>query len=246
MSRWRASGIHFLISLFVAIAAAAIVILVMYPHPYTASTGVGRILVILVSVDVTLGPLITLIIFKYGKPGLKFDLSVIGILQVAALIYGLTIISQARPVFITFVKDRFELVQANAIEDEAFVEASPPFNSKPWTGPMLVGTRMPEDADAQDKILMSALGGGPDIHAMPMFYVPYESQKSQVLARAKPLTDLRGRTEDADNVVTNWLEGEQKNAKDFAYYPFKARAGFHTLIINQDAEPVGILKIDPW
>ena len=74
----------------------------------------------------------------------------------------------------------------------------------------------------------------------------YESQKGQVLARAKPLTDLRDRTEDADNVVANWLEGEQKNAKDFAYYPFKARAGFHTLIINQDAEPVAILKIDPW
>ena len=38
-----------------------------------------------VSVDVTLGPLITLIIFKPGKKGLLFDLVVIGMMQSAAL-----------------------------------------------------------------------------------------------------------------------------------------------------------------
>ena len=34
------------------------------------------------------GPLLTLIVFRAGKPGMKFDLAVIGLVQVAALAYG--------------------------------------------------------------------------------------------------------------------------------------------------------------
>jgi hypothetical protein len=52
MSRWKASGIHF------------------------EAAGGDRLIFILAAVDVTLGPLITLIIFKAGKKGLKFDLAV--------------------------------------------------------------------------------------------------------------------------------------------------------------------------
>lgn len=246
MSRWKASGIHFLISLFIAIAAVATVILVMYPPPYTGSSGAGKLLAILIGVDVTLGPLITLVIFKHNKPGLKFDLSVIAILQVAALSYGLYMISQARPVFLAFVQDRFVLIQANGIEDAAIGRASAPFDHKPWTGPMLVGTEMSGDAGAQNDVLMSALAGGPDIDSMPEYYVAYESQKEVVLASAKPLKELRSWSEDADAIVSSWLERKRQNADDLVYYPLKARVSFHTLILDQEAEPVAILPIDPW
>ncbi len=246
MSRWKASGIHFLISLFIAIAAIAIVILVMYPPPYTGSAGAGRLLVILISVDVTLGPLITLIIFKQGKPGLKFDLSVIAMLQVAALGYGLIIIGQARPVFLAFVEDRFALVHANAIKDDAIAQASAPYNRKSWTGPVLVGTQLSGDIDAHNDVLMSAMEGGPDIDSMPQYYVPYEQQKEKVLAQAKPLKDLRSWSENADTLVATWLERKQTSAEDFLYLPLQVRTGFHTLVLNQNVEPIDVLPVDPW
>ena len=55
MTRWKASGLHFLLSLFIAVVAVIVVILVMCPPSYTGSTGAGKLLVALIGVDVTLG-----------------------------------------------------------------------------------------------------------------------------------------------------------------------------------------------
>lgn len=84
MTRWKASELHFLLSLFIAVVAVIVAILVMY-HPH---------------IPVVLGPLITLVIFKQGKPGLKFDLRVIAVLQIVALSYGLYMIDQHRPMLV--------------------------------------------------------------------------------------------------------------------------------------------------
>lgn len=60
--------------------------------------------------------LLTLIVFKSGKPSLKFDLSCIVLMQLAALIYGGTIIYQQRPEFVVFGTDRFTTVTAADVE----------------------------------------------------------------------------------------------------------------------------------
>jgi hypothetical protein len=67
-----------------------------------------------------------------------------------------------------------------------------------------------------------------------------------VLARAKPLKELSGWNDNADELVVNWLARKLKVADDFVYYPLQARGGFHALILNKNAEPMGILPIDPW
>jgi hypothetical protein len=210
--------------LFIAVVAVIVVILVMYPPPYTGSTGAGKLLVTLIGVDVTLGPLITLVIFKQGKPGLKFDLSVIAVLQIVALSYGLYMIGQHRPVFLAFVKDRFVLVPASGIEDAAIAQASAPFNRKPWTSLMLVGTQLSGDVDERNEVLMSALPGGPDIGSMPQYYAPYEGQKAMVLARAKPLKELSSGNDNADELVVNWLAWKLKAADDLSTIRFRREA----------------------
>jgi hypothetical protein len=65
---------------------------VWYPPPYFEVDGGWRILRILAGVDVVVGPLLTLILFKPGKPGLKFDMTCIALMQIGALVYGGTII----------------------------------------------------------------------------------------------------------------------------------------------------------
>jgi hypothetical protein len=77
--------------------------------------GMG-LLKILVGVDVTIGPLLTLIIFDTRKKSLRFDLSVIAFLQIVALAYGVYIMFEARPVYTAFVKDRFEVVPADQLD----------------------------------------------------------------------------------------------------------------------------------
>ena len=86
MTRWKASGIHLVISIAIAVAAVAAMLGVMYPWEYFQASGGFKLLTILLSVDVVIGPLLTLLVFKSGKPSLKFDLTVIALLQLAALI----------------------------------------------------------------------------------------------------------------------------------------------------------------
>lgn len=89
MSRWKASFYHFLISLVVMGIVASLVCWRWYPPGLFGMAKAGVLLAVLASVDLVLGPLLTAIVFRAGKPGLKFDLAVIALVQVAALFYGL-------------------------------------------------------------------------------------------------------------------------------------------------------------
>ena len=113
------------LSALIAATVVTIMLLVWYPPPYFDAMGGQGLLKILVGVDVTLGPLLTLIIFDPRKKSLRFDLSVIAALQIAALAYGVWVMFEARPVYTAFAMDRFDIVSANQL-DPSDLDAGPP------------------------------------------------------------------------------------------------------------------------
>src|SRR5688572_18497634 len=163
MTRWNAAGIHLGISALIAAIVLAVIYLVWYPAPYFKAMGGDQLLLLLIGVDVVIGPLITLIVYKAGKKGLTFDLAVIAFLQTAALVYGVSIAAQARPVYSVFVVDRFETVAANAVDpaEQAKVKR-PEFQSPSWTGPHRVGVVKPADAEEANRVLF-AIAEGKDL-----------------------------------------------------------------------------------
>src|SRR4029078_12975478 len=110
MSRWKAAGIHLSISLLIGLIVGALLFGVWYPPPYFHAAGADQLVLLLVSVDIVLGPLLTLVVFKSGKWGLKFDLTLIAVMQTIALVYGLSVVLRSRPVFLVAAVDRFVLV----------------------------------------------------------------------------------------------------------------------------------------
>ncbi|HET9579166.1 MAG TPA: hypothetical protein VFP44_15145, partial [Usitatibacter sp.] len=141
-ARWRAGATHLALSLLVATVAFALAFEVWYPGALFAQAGGLQLSAVVAGVDVTLGPLLTTIVFKPGKKGLRFDLTVIGVLQAVALAYGLSVIFEARPAYIAFVKDRFELVRASEIPDKELA-AGGAYARLPLAGPQYVGVKMP-------------------------------------------------------------------------------------------------------
>src|SRR6185503_6935605 len=132
MSRWQAAGIHLGIRALIAAVVLVVIYLVWYPSPYFKAMGGDQLVLLVVGVDVVIGPLITLIIYQAGKKGLKFDLSVIALLQSAALVYGVMIAAEARPVYTVFVVDRFETVSANGFDPAELAKVErPEFKSMP-------------------------------------------------------------------------------------------------------------------
>ena len=65
MSRWRAFAIHLLISVLIAGSVAAVLFLVGI-HLLLGFAGAG-LLFLMAGIDIVVGPLLTLIVFKAGK-----------------------------------------------------------------------------------------------------------------------------------------------------------------------------------
>src|SRR5262249_6319528 len=73
LTRWHAAGLHFLICVAIATAVVLLMLELWYPRPLFEAAGGNDLLFIIVGVDVILGPLLTLVVFKAGKWGMKFD-----------------------------------------------------------------------------------------------------------------------------------------------------------------------------
>lgn len=237
--------------LFISITLAAFVLLfvrqVLYPGPFYEAAGGQDLFLLIVSVDVVLGPLITFIVFKPGKPGLRFDLAVIATLQLAALAYGLHTIADARPVWVTFVKDRFELVRAIDIEPADLKAARPPFDRLSWTGPGYAGARIPSDTKERMKHMDLAILGGKDIHMFPRLYVPYEQVAGEAVRAAQPLTKLRALNPGRDDEIERLVRGTGRPADALVFLPM--RAGKHDLSVLLDREsgqPLALSLLRPW
>lgn len=204
-SRWQAAGTHFLICVAIATVVIGVMLGVWYPGPLFEAAGGTGMLYILVGVDVILGPLLTLIVFKSGKRGMKFDLTVIGLVQIAALAYGVHIVFLARPAFIVFVKDRFELVIAAEQDPEQLALAKyPEFREPGWTGPKLVAADMPTDPKERDNLINAALAGL-DLQNFPRYYVPYAERTKEVLGASATIERLRTAEPASAKVVDAYL-----------------------------------------
>jgi hypothetical protein len=247
MNRFRASGTHFLISLSVAGLVYLAVRYLWYPGPLFEMAGGMELLLVIVCVDVTLGPFITLIVFKPGKWGLKFDLTVIAVLQVAALLYGLEAIADSRPTFVTFVKDRFELVRAGELEEADLAKGPPGFNSLSWFGYRLAGARIPKDPNEQWKLLDSAILGGKDIQYFPRFYVPYPEVAAEAARKAAPIDKLRVLNPAGGDEIDAAVRRGGGKEGELGFLPLRAGKRDLTVVVRRGSgEVVALLPLRPW
>ncbi len=182
MSPWkerlRAAGIHLLISLAIAALAAALVFGLWYPQPYPELSGGRELFLLVVSVDVVMGPLITLAIFNRKKPWkeLRRDLAIVGLLQLAALGYGLWTVAVARPVHLVFEYNRFRVVHAIEVPEELIAQAPPGITPLPFTGPDVLSLRPFKDSKEQFDSTMAAVAGV-SLSARPDLWQPYATAR---------------------------------------------------------------------
>jgi hypothetical protein len=235
---------------FSALIAITIVVLMLalwYPGPYFTAMGGQTLVVVLVGVDVVLGPLITLIIFDTKKKSLKFDLGAIAALQVAALAYGCYVMFEARPVYNAFIVDRFDLIAANQLDRETLEKGPPQFRSLPLTGPKVIAVRRVDDPKRQMDITMNALSGGRDLSEIPEFYVPYSDYALQAGARARPLAELEKKQPSQVEAIRKFVRDSGRKAEEIGFLPMKARNQDMTVVVEiATGAIVGFLPVEPW
>lgn len=247
VSTWRAATVHFGISVGLAVAVFIGMVMIWYPAPYFEASGGKTLLLLLIGVDVVLGPLITLIIFNPKKKGLKLDLAVIGLIQIGALAYGANVIFQARPAYTVFVKDSFHIVSANDIEDEYREKATnPQFKSLPLAGPQMVAaTEVTSNPDEKELVEIAKMMGS-GVQSLPQFYRPYRDFAKTVLEQAQSLSSLRSVKPQFAESLQQLLKEQNISIEKVAIVPVHAKTQQLTAIIDKKtAEVLVILQISP-
>lgn len=248
MTRWKASAIHLSISVAIALVTLTLMLALWYAPPFFSSAGGKEVLLIMLGVDVTLGPLITLIIFtpKKTRKALLFDFVVIGILQFSALVYGVNVMFHGRPVFVVFIKDSFDMVLANQLAEVDIRNAKPEYRALPVTGPVYVYSEMPTDIKERNEMVFAAFSGK-DLPFFPKYYQPYTGRESKVASAAKPLAELKKlnptRVTEIDSELQHngWVESE------IGFVPLRSKFEDMAVIVDKrDGKILEMLKMQPW
>lgn len=247
MNRFRAGAIHLAISAAVAAAIFLPIYFVWYPGVLFESAGGRELFLLVACVDVTLGPLITTIVFRQGKRGMKFDLAVIAALQLTALAYGVSVLFESRPVYIVFVKDRFELVRATQVVRENLGK-SPLAETDRLSifGPVLMGSRMPTDADEKFKLSISGLSGS-DVQTYPQYHVPYAEARAQVREKLQPIAVLRKLNPAGGDKIDRLLSRAGAKEDDVGFLPLRAgKVDLSVLVDKNTGDVLGYSSLRPW
>lgn len=109
-NRFQASGLHFLLSLGILIILLGLMAGLWFPGETFLYDGGLQGLKILIPVDLVLGPILTLVVFDGKKKSLKIDLSIIALIQLLALSWGVHQIYSIRSQFIVYYDNTFTSV----------------------------------------------------------------------------------------------------------------------------------------
>ncbi len=243
MTRFRAAAIHFAICAIVGVILLALFWFVWYPSPLFKAVGGDDIFLMLLAIDVILGPLLTLVVFKAEKKSLKFDLAVIGTVQIVALAYGVFTLLSGRPVFIAAVGHKFDLIQASEIGPDQLEGST---ESLPWLGPKIVGVKQATDKTERERMMFSGLAGA-DYGHYPRHHAPVESMREEILKNAKPVAELRKLNASRDADITAWLRDHGQSDDSVVFQGLKARAEDMAVILDANtAKVIGIAPFKPW
>ena len=116
-SRWKAFATHIAVSALLFIFLAGVIYFLWYPGFLFEYDGGLEGIRLIAGVDFLIGPILTLCIYKLGKPGLKFDLVVIALLQIACLSGGMYTVWKTRPVAVVYASGQFRTISYQTYSD---------------------------------------------------------------------------------------------------------------------------------
>lgn len=244
MTRWKAASIHFLISLAVVGTVVLLVLWRWYPPPLFAMAKGGPLLGTLAAVDLVLGPLLTLVVYRAGKRGLKLDLTVIALVQAAALAYGLWTLWQSRPVYVVAIEDRFRMVFANEVDGPSAAKAPARYRRMPAFGPELVAAPLPADPRARLEVMLDEMAGL-GIAMRPDHYRAYPPAKVDALvARGVPVARVAALAPTAER--GHWAAIASRFPRT-VMLPVESSRGSAAAFVDATTGALrGYAGVDPW
>lgn len=227
---------HLVISVVIGLLILSLVLLGWYPVPLATALGIAHILLILLLIDMIIGPILGFFVYKEGKKSLKIDLTVIIVLQLAALIYGLFYIYQGRPVALAFQNNQFELVRNNDVvvgNDTSKVS---------WFKPEFVAVEMGQTPAQKNQYFSEEVQTGVMAAYRPERYIAIDTVEIQLLNEKRSLGEL---------VKYNIQAEIDSVLKDYpaavGWLPLRVMSGLDMVVLIDDkGAVVKVVDLRPW
>lgn len=223
MIRAKAVLTHFLLSTVIFATVFILFILSWYPTPHFSASGGWQGLKIAASVDLVLGPLLTLIIFDLtkGKKKLLIDLTLIAIIQFSALAWGVNAIFQQRPLAIVFWDDSFYAVPAIALKGQQL----PPFiyGQGNATKPVVVYAEKPSTAEGL-RVLAEVISTkfiAP--HHQVALYRPLQPHFDDIKPMQVNINEILMVNAEMKSALNEILYTNNKKTSDYLYFSLKSK-----------------------
>ena len=173
--RFKAFGLHLLASATVLTLILGALYLGWYHWPGWYLANATQVVLVLICVDVVIGPLLTFVIANPSKPRreLARDIGIIAVVQICALGYGSGSLWNGRPLYYALSEDALSVVQAydiNGHEAELARKQNGEFAPHWYSLPRWVWAPWPQDP----KELNEIKSAGEDVIAMPRYFKSWE------------------------------------------------------------------------
>ncbi|MGB6354564.1 MAG: hypothetical protein WBF21_11340 [Steroidobacteraceae bacterium] len=193
--RLKALGLHLSASACVLSLILGALYFGWYYSPGWRLTDVAHVVIVMVGVDVVVGPLLTFIVARASKPRreLARDISMIVFVQLCALTYGSVSLWDGRPLYYAYSETVLQLVQAYDIDAQEAADGrrlNPEFAAHWYSRPRWVWAPLPADNSVSQHIVLSAIKGGDDVISMPRYFKPWNQGLPTLRLRLKKVDDV--------------------------------------------------------
>ena len=227
--------------------AGLLVFKVFYPYPFFQILNGKKLFLILATVNIILGPLLTVLVFNTAKKRsvISRDLIIISIVQIIAFTYGLWVIYIARPVYLVYEVDRFKLITAIDVDKFDLLEAPVEFRRLPLSGIKVIGLRAANNSVEKISSLELELAGK-DLSLQTGWWQSLSDEnRASIRSHGISVTLLKKNHTDNNAEIKKILDIAQLSDEEVIVLPLLTRSiSWSILLDKHDLDIVGYLPID--
>jgi len=243
--------IHLGISLVIFVGLLYFILVEWYPQPLFGTDGGWQGIQIVAFVDIVLGPLLTLVVYKKGKPRLMMDLVIIGIIQITALTSGTIVVYNEHPVAIVIMDNRLNPITAYQVK-EAGIDLSSLKNFSDLHPPTIF-VNLPDDPDELLKLRTKTLGAGKELRLNGELYQKLTQKNKNVLIQDAMSVDIflnnkpSGLKKERElKIYSDFIKENKYKDRALIYFPLYSRYEFGIAVLDRATfEMLDILNIFP-
>lgn len=244
-SKLKAMLFHGLITVMVAVVLSVLVFYYWFPGELSKIMPGTKLFVLILVVEVVLGPCMSLILFSplKSRRELIIDYGLVVVVQLFALVYGVVSVVNSRPAYVVFVKDRFEVVAAVEVAKNDLSESSDKkLQGLSWGGPEYICVKSVVDSKERERLLFEEYAQGRDVQHLPRFY--RDCEEGEIYGHAYDFEKLLPIIEKKQS--QNLFKDLVSNGK-FKWIPLHGKRGIWVAVMQSGSnKPVRLIQFDPY